>query len=110
MDEYGREIEDSNAFWDSSQADFQIKVAFLVGQTENNETQAKIVEESQLYNDMIQESFLDTYNNLTLKTIMMLKWVNSNCMDKGKIEIIPGKVYSLNFIYFKLCSKIFNEN
>jgi beta-1,3-galactosyltransferase 1 len=32
-----------------------------------------------LYNDIIQESFYDTYNNLTLKSLMLLKWVISNC-------------------------------
>lgn len=60
-----------------------MKIVFLVGQIPNTETQARINEESQLNNDVVQESFFDTYNNLTLKTVMMLKWVNSNCIDKG---------------------------
>lgn len=64
-------------------ADFAVKIVFLVGQT-NNDTQQRIVTESEKYGDLIQESFLDSYNNLTLKTIMMLKWVSLNCGDKGK--------------------------
>lgn len=42
-----------------------------------------IVEENSQYNDIVQERFFDTYNNLTLKSVMMLKWVTSNC-DKTK--------------------------
>lgn len=64
---------------------FAVKVVFLVGQTPNNETQARINAESEFNGDLIQESFLDSYNNLTLKTIMMLKWVNGNCCDRGKV-------------------------
>lgn len=63
--------------------DFRIQTVFLVGQTDNNETEANIIEESRTHNDLIQESFLDSYNNLTLKTVMMLKWVTTNCADKG---------------------------
>lgn len=73
---------------EASDADFQIRTVFLIGQTENNDTQDRIIEESHTYNDLIQERFLDTYNNLTLKSVMMLKWINMNCdADKGKILI-----------------------
>lgn len=68
----------------ASHAHFQIEVVFLVGKTENNETQDRISSESQTYNDLIQEDFFDSYNNLTLKSIMMLKWVVNNCERKGK--------------------------
>lgn len=73
--------------------DFRIQTVFLVGQTDNNDTQAKIIEESRIHNDLIQESFLDSYNNLTLKTVMMLKWVTRNCADKGNWNwlLIPSK-------------------
>lgn len=67
-----------------SHVDFSIRTIFLVGLTENNETQDQIVNESHTYNDLIQESFLDSYNNLTLKSVMMLKWINTNCAGKGK--------------------------
>lgn len=63
--------------------DFRIQTVFLVGKTDNNETEANIIEEGRTHNDLIQESFLDSYNNLTLKTVMMLKWVTTNCADKG---------------------------
>ncbi|XP_043512311.1 beta-1,3-galactosyltransferase 1-like isoform X2 [Frieseomelitta varia] len=47
--------------------------------TYNSTVKSMIAEESHQYNDIIQEKFYDTYNNLTLKSVMMLKWVTSNC-------------------------------
>lgn len=38
-----------------------------------------LADESFVNNDIIQEQFLDTYNNLTLKSVMLLKWITSNC-------------------------------
>lgn len=77
----------------SSHADFRIKTVFLIGQNENNETQEQIFEEARMYNDVIQESFLDTYNNLTLKSVMMLKWINTNCIGKGKETATIFEIY-----------------
>lgn len=70
---------------DASQANFRLRVVFLVGQTENSTIQERIVHESQTYDDMIQESFYDSYYNLTLKSVMMVKWVvNNGCEGKGE--------------------------
>ncbi|XP_011250495.1 beta-1,3-galactosyltransferase 1 [Camponotus floridanus] len=60
-----------------------VKIVFLLGQSDNDTLNNLIVEENSQYNDIIQERFFDTYNNLTLKSVMMLKWVTSNC-DKAK--------------------------
>lgn len=68
--------------WD--EVNFSVKVVFLVGEPLSNETQLHIVQESDAFGDLIQESFVDSYNNLTLKTIMMLKWVTTNCGDRGE--------------------------
>ncbi|TGZ53297.1 Hexosyltransferase [Temnothorax longispinosus] len=56
-----------------------VKIAFLLGKSDNDTLNNLIVEESSQYNDIVQERFFDTYNNLTLKSVMMLKWVTSNC-------------------------------
>uniref|UniRef100_A0A1B0DAS4 Hexosyltransferase n=1 Tax=Phlebotomus papatasi TaxID=29031 RepID=A0A1B0DAS4_PHLPP len=60
----------------------RLKVIFLLGQTPSNETQSQIVAESDQFGDIVQESFLDSYNNLTLKSVMLLKWVTNNCLDR----------------------------
>lgn len=79
---YAMQDEEENAS-EPSLSKFRVKIVFLIGQTGSNMTQMKIYEESEMHNDLIQESFLDSYNNLTLKTVMMLKWVNGSCADKG---------------------------
>lgn len=75
---------------------FTVKLVFLVGQTQyaftedeyTDEVQNRINQESESYGDILQEGFLDTYNNLTLKSIMLLKWVTNNCDDKGESSIL----------------------
>jgi len=58
---------------------YEIRVGFLLGQTFNNSRQNEILAESEIYSDIIQESFYDTYLNLTLKSVMLLKWVSTHC-------------------------------
>ncbi|XP_050673637.1 uncharacterized protein LOC126971377 [Leptidea sinapis] len=60
------------------------KLVFLLGlpANENNtDVQDRIDDEVVKYGDIIQEGFVDSYNNLTLKSIMMLKWVTNNCNE-----------------------------
>lgn len=79
-----------------SEQKFTVKVVFLLGQTQyaymeeeyTDEVQNRINQESESYGDILQEGFLDTYNNLTLKSIMLLKWVTNNCDDKGKTSFL----------------------
>lgn len=42
---------------------------------------------------MIVEDFIDTYNNLTVKTLMLLKWVKNNCNDVTYIMKTDDDVY-----------------
>lgn len=67
--------------------DADFKLVFLLGlpASENHtDVQSQIEEEVKMYGDIIQEDFIDSYNNLTLKSIMMLKWVTNKCKDSGK--------------------------
>ena len=41
--------------------------------------QEAVAMESDLYGDIVQENFVDSYRNLTYKGIMGLKWVSRNC-------------------------------
>ncbi|KAJ2939279.1 hypothetical protein O0L34_g13375 [Tuta absoluta] len=63
--------------------DPEFKLVFLLGmpQKENSTVQKKIEDEKETHNDIIQEGFIDSYNNLTLKSIMMLKWVTKKCNE-----------------------------
>lgn len=46
--------------------------------------QQELIEESEQHKDMIQDHFLDSYNNLTLKTVIMMKLVSTYCANATK--------------------------
>nr|XP_053642023.1 beta-1,3-galactosyltransferase 1-like [Cherax quadricarinatus] len=55
------------------------KLVFLLGNPHNTDLQTQVVEESRTYGDIIQEDFTDSYMNLTLKSVMGLKWASRYC-------------------------------
>ncbi|XP_070607884.1 beta-1,3-galactosyltransferase 5 [Erythrolamprus reginae] len=56
---------------------------FLLGTTLNPEVQAAVINESLKYGDIIQNNFIDTYYNLTLKTMMGIEWVHKFCSESS---------------------------
>ncbi|XP_041335513.1 beta-1,3-galactosyltransferase 2-like [Pyrgilauda ruficollis] len=52
---------------------------FMLGSETEGASGDVLLRESQQYHDIIQQGFLDTYNNLTLKTLMGMSWVASYC-------------------------------
>ncbi|XP_071508380.1 beta-1,3-galactosyltransferase 1-like [Diadema antillarum] len=52
---------------------------FLLGTPKNATLQKLIDEEAAKYGDIVQEDFVDSYANLTLKTVMGLKWMTLHC-------------------------------
>jgi Galactosyltransferase len=78
----------------ASRADqkFNVKVLFLLGKPDPAEEslQQRIFNESLQFGDIVQEDFVDSYNNLTLKSIFMLKWVTNNCLDKGRFTSLAS--------------------
>ncbi len=57
-----------------------VLVLFLLGSQSGNETlQEQLKNESVEYQDLLQSNFLDSYRNLTIKTLVMMEWLNRNC-------------------------------
>nr|CAG4648786.1 EOG090X0A8N [Polyphemus pediculus] len=67
------------SFRPNQTAPYNIRMAFLLGQTFNESRQNDVIAESEMHSDIIQEGFHDSYLNLTLKSVMMLKWVTTYC-------------------------------
>ena len=61
----------------------QTKVIFLLGTTGNlpNDLQSNVTHESDIHDDILQEDFIDSYANLTVKSLMLLKWFNKSCRN-----------------------------
>ena len=57
------------------------KVIFLIGKSNESVVNLQIKNESLKYSDIVQNDFMDTYYNLTIKTIMGFKWVSSFCQN-----------------------------
>ncbi|RLV91520.1 hypothetical protein DV515_00014087 [Chloebia gouldiae] len=61
-----------------------ILTLFLLGQdarTEDRAAALAVEDESILYGDIIRQDFVDTYDNLTLKTIMAFQWLSEFCSN-----------------------------
>ncbi|CAN0338615.1 beta-1,3-galactosyltransferase 2 [Lampetra fluviatilis] len=62
-----------------------IKRLFLLGaapaEAGSLHVQSLLEEESRRHGDLLQQNFVDTYYNLTLKTMMGLHWVSEHCSD-----------------------------
>ncbi|XP_069823551.1 beta-1,3-galactosyltransferase 2-like [Dendropsophus ebraccatus] len=59
----------------------QILRLFFIGKdtTSTKDVEQALMDESRKYHDIVQQDYLDTYNNLTLKTLMGLKWIATYC-------------------------------
>ena len=64
----------------SNYPDNIIKLIFLCGISSEKTVQDALLMESNVYKDIIQEDFVDSYRNLTYKAIMGLKWISRYCM------------------------------
>jgi hypothetical protein len=58
-----------------------VRVLFLIGMPSKPKIIDRIKLESNLYQDILQEDFQDSYKNLTYKGIMSLKWASEYCSN-----------------------------
>ncbi|KAM4675854.1 beta-1,3-galactosyltransferase 2-like [Discoglossus pictus] len=70
-----------------------IRRLFLLGFSPFNNTQEKIIQESSTYHDIIQQDFLDTYYNLTTKTLMAMEWVGRLCPNAIYVMKIDSDMF-----------------
>ena len=80
-----------------------VKYLFLLGTTKGYENQTTVDEEQEQYGDILQGGFMDTYRNLTLKTLMGFRWFRHECPSvrwlvktDDDVYISPGAI--LDFV------------
>jgi hypothetical protein len=56
-----------------------LRLVFMIGKTLDQNIMKAIQYENELYQDIVQEDFIDSYKNLTYKGIMALKWISIYC-------------------------------
>ncbi|XP_063591985.1 beta-1,3-galactosyltransferase 2-like [Penaeus indicus] len=69
-----------------------LKAVFAIGAVHNSSLRAALDAESRQYNDIIQNNFLDSYGNLTYKTISWLDWVVRNCPETPFVAKVDDDV------------------
>ncbi|XP_017025382.1 beta-1,3-galactosyltransferase 1-like [Drosophila kikkawai] len=65
--------------WGSYANRRDIGMAFILGRRENASIGQALSRENFLYGDLIRGNSIDSVNNLTLKTISLLEWVDLHC-------------------------------
>lgn len=81
---------------------------FVIGQPAQNDPtlQRQLERESEEYGDIIQMDFMDTYQNLTVKTMMIMNWIATYCqraryavkIDADSFLNVP---YLVNYLHAK---------
>ena len=80
-----------------------LKVIFILGSMKNSTLSDEINFESEIYGDIVQEDFVDSYKNLTLKTLAGLKWVSTYCSNarftlKIDDDVVVNPIMLLDFL------------
>ncbi|XP_056425103.1 beta-1,3-galactosyltransferase 2-like [Hyla sarda] len=75
--------------------DVDVVRIFLVGisRVAPDRIQLMLEEESETFGDIIQQDFMDTYYNLTLKTLMGLEWVTKFCPTASYVMKIDNDMF-----------------
>ncbi|XP_034738838.1 beta-1,3-galactosyltransferase 2-like isoform X2 [Etheostoma cragini] len=70
---------------------------FLLGlskEEDGTETiKEQVQQESQKHHDILQSDFLDSYNNLTIKTMVMFEWLSSHCPNTPYAMKIDSDIF-----------------
>lgn len=67
--------------WGKYAIEHGAKLLFIIGDSENSSVIDTIRHEDSDNRDIVLGSFIDSYSNLTLKTMTMVKWVAKNCKE-----------------------------
>ncbi|XP_030059689.1 beta-1,3-galactosyltransferase 5 isoform X2 [Microcaecilia unicolor] len=80
---------------------------FLLGTLvkQNKKAEANIISESLEYKDIIQKNFIDSYNNLTLKTLMGIDWVHHFCPQSSFVMKTDTDMFINTFYLTELLVK-----
>ncbi|XP_067679218.1 beta-1,3-galactosyltransferase 1-like [Haliotis asinina] len=69
-----------------------IPLVFMFGAMGNKDIQNSIERENKIYKDIIQEDFMDSDNNLTLKTAMSYKWASKHCPHASYVMVANDNI------------------
>ncbi len=65
--------------WPNQHLTEQIKLGFIVGLSTEVGINTKLQAESDMHCDVIQGDFMDDYRNMTIKSLLAMKWIFTHC-------------------------------
>jgi hypothetical protein len=82
-----------------------LRLVFMIGKTLDKNLMKAIEYENEIYQDIVQEDFIDSYKNLTYKGIMALKWISIYCSNTKYIlkvddDIVVNTFTLINHLKF----------
>ena len=80
---------------------YNLRIAFVLGQSNNKSVQTVIEHENALHGDIVQGKFLDTYHNLTNKHVLGLRWVTEHCKTAKYVIKVDDDVFLNPFGLFR---------
>ncbi|XP_076011686.1 beta-1,3-galactosyltransferase 1-like [Genypterus blacodes] len=73
-----------------------VTLFFLLGRQtggEAEQVQQRVLQESKEHRDLIQSDFLDSYKNLTIKTMVMMEWLAAHCSSASYAMKIDSDIF-----------------
>ena len=90
----------------------ETRLVFMLGSTSNTSLQREIELENLNTRDIVQGNFLDTYRNLTYKSVMGHLWVSEFCQNADYVvksdDDIYNDLYGLHEVLQKAMKKAEN--
>lgn len=71
----------------------RVETLFMLGLSAYAEEEEELWRESRHHHDLIQSDFLDSYHNLTIKTMMILEWVATHCSHTSYVMKVDSDVF-----------------
>ncbi len=81
-----------------------IRVAFIIGRSNNESVEKKLITEQKKHADLIQGAFIDAYRNLSYKSLLSWKWIKSYCSNAKFYVKIDDDVVLNTFFLEKILS------
>ncbi|KAM9484299.1 beta-1,3-galactosyltransferase 1 isoform 1-T2 [Salvelinus alpinus] len=88
---------------ESTYSDIRIITLFLLGRNTDAVLNQMVEQESQIFHDIVVEDFIDSYHNLTLKTLMGLRWVATFCSQAQYVMKTDSDIFvNMDNLVYKL--------
>ena len=78
-----------------------LRIVFMMGSTIDKKVNNLLKLENGIYNDIVQENFIDAYKNLTYKGIMAMKWISEYCKNAKLILKVDDDIITNPFIILR---------